>query len=212
MGVNIKKVEVLNQSLSKVGLIDDNFRLKKRNLRSLELGNLYINNLVFPFFDKYNIKHHIDVDKFLKEIGFKDAIRIDLNGNNRALKLNLAKDITKDIGKFDLIWDCGTSEHVKNQYYCAKNIYRFCKVGGLILHCLPPYKTWGNHGIWRYSIKFFYNLAKECGYKILINEIKNHPNPKKQDFFHRELHVAMVKKYDGEFMSENKFKSLTGLY
>ncbi|MGE5417973.1 MAG: hypothetical protein ACM3UZ_14640 [Acidobacteriota bacterium] len=69
-------------------------------------------------------------------------------------------------GKYDLITDFGTSEHVFNVYQVYKNIHDLGHEGSLILFC-PPFQGYINHGFYNFQPCFFRDLASANNYSIL---------------------------------------------
>ena len=71
-------------------------------------------------------------------------------------------------GKFDLVIDGGTLEHVFNQYNAINNMNALVKIGGYIYHMLPC-AGWGNHSFYNYSPTFFTDIYHaKYGWKMEI--------------------------------------------
>lgn len=71
------------------------------------------------------------------------------------------------IGKFDLVIDGGTLEHVFNQNNAINIINRLVREGGYVYHMLPC-AGWVNHGFYSYSPTFFEDVyTKENGFEII---------------------------------------------
>jgi len=137
-----------------------------RNLRICELGNQYMEELDSP-----------DVRSPAKPIYSSwgaQHISIDLNGMNGALVLDLDRPIPVSmVNAFDLVTNYGTLEHVNNQFQAFKNVHDLVRIGGVMIHTLPPPNSWPNHGRYYYSEEFVTQLAKACAYKILRMETRN---------------------------------------
>ena len=58
----------------------------------------------------------------------------------------------KYIGKFNIVTNFGTSEHVKNQEQCFANIHNLCCAGGVMIHTVPMKNHWRGHGLYKYDI------------------------------------------------------------
>jgi hypothetical protein len=85
---------------------------------------------------------------------------IDLNGENSALRLDLAKDInTKE--HYDLISNFGTSEHVSDQYTCWKNIHDLLSDGGIVISELPEKGSWKGHCKYYIDYSFMKVMSKD---------------------------------------------------
>lgn len=68
-------------------------------------------------------------------------------------------------GRYDLIFNLGTSEHILNQYNFFKSVHELCAVGGVMLHILP-FSGYLHHGFFNYQPKLFFRLAEHNGYAV----------------------------------------------
>jgi len=117
------------------------------------------------------LSEHIQVAKTLFEcLGFSHT-SVDINGEDGALPLDLTKPITDAslIGKFDIVTNVGTSEHVVDQAMCFENIDRLCKDGGIIINISPYGHTWGKHGECWYGEDDFLAIAEQYKYTLLLD-------------------------------------------
>jgi hypothetical protein len=73
---------------------------------------------------------------------------------------------SKHFGLFDVVLNCGTSEHVIGQYNCFKVIHDATKVGGIMYHEVP-FSGYLDHGYFNYQPQLFIDLAKINGYEII---------------------------------------------
>jgi hypothetical protein len=103
---------------------------------------------------------------------------VDLNGLDGAIVVDLSKPSERRdwIGHFDVITNCGTTEHVAPndaQYEAFRNIHLWLRVGGIAVHALPDVNALEEYGIWRghcenyYSEDFVRMLAAANRYAIL---------------------------------------------
>jgi hypothetical protein len=69
-------------------------------------------------------------------------------------------------GYFDLVTNCGTTEHVINQLNCFEIMHDAARPGGILYHQVP---TCGyvDHGFFCYHELFFRDLAHANGYEVL---------------------------------------------
>jgi hypothetical protein len=67
---------------------------------------------------------------------------------------------------FDLVLNCGTTEHIINQYNCLKVIHDATRVGGVMYHAVPMV-GYLNHGYFTYTPVLFRDLAAANDYEIL---------------------------------------------
>lgn len=135
--------------------------------KMLELGNQSVNHAKRP--EKTG-------KAYFTNNGF-DHISVDLNGLDGAIKKDLReiKDFREYIDCFDIVTNCGVTEHVEpiyNQHTVFRIIHDSLKVGGIAFHILPDSdemanKRWDQHcRIW-YNEKFFRSLAGLNHYEIL---------------------------------------------
>ena len=110
---------------------------------------------------------------------------IDFNGKDGALPLDLSQPIDRPewIGYFDIITNCGTTEHVEPleaQYTCFANLHRWLKPGGIAIHVVPAIEEleasgrWQNHCNVYYSKAFFQELARLNGYEVIESTVIRH--------------------------------------
>jgi hypothetical protein len=66
-------------------------------------------------------------------------------------------------GTFDLVLNCGTTEHVINQHNSFKVMH---EAGGVMFHQLPSI-GWIDHGYYTYHAVFFDDLIKANGYELV---------------------------------------------
>lgn len=104
--------------------------------------------------------------EFWTWLGFSYA-SIDIDGSPGSIPLDLNYDEvpTEFSGKYDVVTNFGTTEHVANQLQSFKIVHDLATPGALMLHVLP---TSGglNHGLVSYNPKFFWMLGRSNGYKI----------------------------------------------
>lgn len=102
-------------------------------------------------------------------------VSIDLNGRDGAIVHDLGTLIPADSpilaqGQFDMVTNCGTSEHVvEGQVNVFHNAHNLCKRGGVMAHGIPYEDSppCFGHGSWKYSIEWFQKLAADNQYEIL---------------------------------------------
>jgi hypothetical protein len=93
------------------------------------------------------------------------SIDIDGSPGSIPLDLNYEEVPAEFIGKYDVVTNFGTTEHVANQLQSFKIVHDLATPGGLMLHLLPA--SGGlNHGLVSYNPKFFWMLGRSNGYKI----------------------------------------------
>lgn len=100
-------------------------------------------------------------------LGFGYAA-IDIDGSPGSIPLDLNYDpVPQDhVGRYHLVTNYGTTEHVANQLNAFKVIHDLTAQGGVMIHTLPA-QGMPNHGLINYNPKFFWMLARSNGYKWL---------------------------------------------
>jgi hypothetical protein len=80
--------------------------------------------------------------------------------------LNKSDVLPQHRGYFDLVINCGTTEHVLNQINSFRVIHDATRVGGIIYHALPML-GYMDHGYFNYNPRLFLDLARANEYSIL---------------------------------------------
>jgi len=93
-------------------------------------------------------------------------VSIDWNGEDGALNLDLRLPIWDKVGKFDMVTNIGTTEHVERQAGVWENIHMCCKVGGVVVSITPRPGDWWWHGEWYPTELFFKVFAELNSYRI----------------------------------------------
>jgi hypothetical protein len=100
-------------------------------------------------------------------LGFQyAAIDIDSSPDSIPLDLNFDAVPAEEKGKYALVTNFGTTEHVPNQLNAFKIIHDVTALNGLMIHEVPAQGMF-NHGIVNYNFKFFWQLARSNGYKFI---------------------------------------------
>jgi hypothetical protein len=96
-----------------------------------------------------------------------DYASIDIDGSPGSIPLDLNCDEVppRFAGRYALVTNFGTTEHVANQLQSFKIIHDLAAEGALMLHVLPVGGML-NHGLVSYNPKFFWLLGRSNGYKI----------------------------------------------
>jgi hypothetical protein len=68
-------------------------------------------------------------------------------------------------GRFDLVTNFGTTEHVINQLRCFRTMHELARVGGILYHDLP-HGGFPDHGYFHYTPRFFEDLARANDYAV----------------------------------------------
>lgn len=102
--------------------------------------------------------------EFWQWLGF-DYAAIDIDGSPESIPLDLNFDSVPHelCGRFALVTNFGTTEHIANQLNAFKGIHDLTALGGIMVHELPA-QGYFNHGFFNYNPKFFWMLARSNGY------------------------------------------------
>jgi hypothetical protein len=97
-----------------------------------------------------------------------EYVSYDIFDGNLTTILDLNHDYVpmSDRATFDLVLNCGTTEHIVNQYNCLKIIHDATKVGGVMYHAVPM-TGYLNHGYFTYTPVLFCDLARANEYQIV---------------------------------------------
>jgi SAM-dependent methyltransferase len=95
-----------------------------------------------------------------------DAIDIADGYKTTILDLNRDNAPPHFINKYDVIINCGTTEHLLNQYNAFKVIHDSTKTGGYIFHSVPCV-GYSNHGYVTYTTRCFFDLAGYNNYEVV---------------------------------------------
>lgn len=101
--------------------------------------------------------------------GFVRYVAIDATSQHGSLPYDLNHDLAAVCGfteKFDLVTNLGTGEHVFDQRALFANMHALCRVGGLMIQCLPA-QGLVNHAFYNYHPKFLADLASANRYEIV---------------------------------------------
>lgn len=178
----------------------DLVQMDYKNLRICELGNQFMEELespegrgpAKPIYSSWGVQH----------------TSIDLNGLNGALVLDLDRPVPPNmVNRFDLVTNYGTVEHVNNQFQAFKNVHDMVRIGGAMIHTLPPPNSWPNHGRYHYSEEFVTQLARACNYQIVRMEIRDCYSDSRSIMNLKLIMVGLLKT-SGTFMHADEFKKL----
>jgi len=114
--------------------------------------------------------------------GAKEYVSFDTNGQNGALAYDLTKSLPEEFhNRFDVVTNIGTTEHLGNgtlpasllfyqQWQAFYSAVQICKIGGVVLHNLPPEKQWEGHSHIHYKDGLGSILAKHFGCELKVEQ------------------------------------------
>jgi hypothetical protein len=108
---------------------------------------------------------------FWNWLGFEYA-SVDIDGSPGSIPLDLNYDSVPSaaLGKYPLVTNFGTTEHVANQLNAFKIIHDLAAPGDVMVHHLPM-QGMLNHGLVNYNPKFFWMLARSNGYRLVYMDV-----------------------------------------
>lgn len=142
-----------------------------------------------------NISDAVFARKYFENIGFEYKA-IDYFSVDGCLELDLNySDIPDEyIGKFNVVTNIGTSEHIFNQFNCFKNIHDATDVGGLMAHGVPM-NNMIDHGFFNAQPNLFLSMAVANDYEIIefgIGQSKKQMSGKR---FETYVDIEVIDKY-----------------
>jgi hypothetical protein len=104
---------------------------------------------------------------FYERLGW-DYHCIDTDGRHGAITLDLNFDPAPEEhkGRYDLVTNFGTTEHLINQLNAFRVLHDLTAPGGLMLH-ISPFVGCVEHGFFTYQPNFYYALARYNSYEVL---------------------------------------------
>ena len=111
-----------------------------------------------------------------QQMGCGRYVSIDANGLNDALPMDLNKPIRSRtlVGRFDLVTDFGTGEHVFDQKTVWFNVHNMCKPGGVVAFDRPC-QGYDGHCYYLISEELIRDLADANEYEILTLSYRDMP-------------------------------------
>jgi hypothetical protein len=112
-------------------------------------------------------RRYIHAQTLFRMLGIPQAEALDFSDYERA---SLIHDLNEPIpeswhGRYGLIVDGGTIEHVFDMRSSLTNIVRLLRMGGDVLH-VSPMSGWANHGFYQLSPCLFYDFYAANGFEI----------------------------------------------
>lgn len=144
-------------------------------LRICELGNQHIWE---PARTVTGTAHLVARDWMIAR-GVARYASLDTNGLDGSIPCDLSKPLSDHSfdGAFDIVTNMGTSEHVigtatnraemvANNVVCLANMLDLCRIGGVMVHQVPPVGTWPGHSPIHYRQGYPQALADSCGSRL----------------------------------------------
>jgi hypothetical protein len=182
-------------ALWEIELLLSHPKLAGRRLRVLDIGaqNLYhaTSGEIVSFLERHGPGYHPDdlaayadmlaagaridaaggiqgawLGEILSRVG-ADYLAYDIFEADRTAIFDLNRDAVPQEarGSFDLVLNCGTTEHVLNQFNAFRVIHDACRTGGVMYHNLPM-TGYLDHGYFCYNPRLFFELAAANRYTV----------------------------------------------
>jgi hypothetical protein len=90
----------------------------------------------------------------------------DLTEPRADYAIDLNRPLSRDIGRYDVVTNLGTTEHVFNIGQSFANIHNLLKVGGIQLHGVPSCGYIG-HGFYNVHLSAYLDMAKANNYEFV---------------------------------------------
>lgn len=143
-------------------------------------------------------KGFITYKSYFEAIGFRH-VSVDFDDRWTPLQRDLRKPQWPEFGKFDMVTDIGTGEHVEGQRGFWQNMHHLTKVGGVYVgqHPAPNSDSWWWHGMHYPTEEFYEAFAELNGWEI--ERMGRGLEPP-----HENLYVRMRKLEDRDFTMPNE--------
>ncbi|MBK5934213.1 hypothetical protein C8N32_10261 [Rhodovulum imhoffii] len=108
-------------------------------------------------------------EPFFERLGFEQVDSLDISDfEGASIIVDLSQPVPDQLhGKFDVIYDGGTCEHIFDLPTAYRNIDRMLKVGGVLIGH-SPCNNWINHGFFQICPETVYGFwEKSMGYELL---------------------------------------------
>ena len=108
-------------------------------------------------------------ERFFHALGFGTVVAMDLSDYEGAEILHDLNDpVPDDIrGRFGMIFDGGTTEHVFDVATCMSNLNALLEPSGVLASCVPA-NGWFAHGFYQFGPELVYGYWKHgCGFDVL---------------------------------------------
>jgi hypothetical protein len=187
MGVGSSDLEVILK-LRRDGILPGKFSVAEVGAQQLHDGVLRDHNLLRAYADAFGVVYRdfgqappqnrpSEIELLRQDAPFtKDFwewlgctyMAADVDTAPHIIRLDLNFDDVPDghRGKYQLVTNFGTTEHVANQNQAMKVIHDLTAVDGVMVHNLPM-QGHSNHGMFNYNPKFFWLLSRSCRYRWL---------------------------------------------
>ncbi len=124
-------------------------------------------------YEQIKDQYPIDSYQLFRMFGFQEVHAMDISDHEGAdFVFDLNLPVTEDLkGRFDVILDGGTTEHVFNVPEAMKTISHMLKKEGIVVHS-QPMAGYVDHGFYSFSPTFYHDYYTHNGFLPLIEEVE----------------------------------------
>jgi hypothetical protein len=174
-------------------------------VRALSISPKFITELRICELGDQMIRRHgkyvMPVKECLEFVG-ASYTSIDLNGKHGSVKYDLRDPLPiYSIGRFDIVTNFGTSEHIDEQLPVFENIHELCAKNGVMVHAVPCFAP--DHAIWGYTADWFNVLSKEQGYSTISVERFLRPPEMLENPKDGYIHAIFIKPHEKPFRRDS---------
>lgn len=111
-----------------------------------------------------------DVKDLLSTKGIKNISTVDLHDPRANKRFDLNRPIpSEEFGRYNLVMDLGTIEHVLDTRQCLESCLRMVRIGGLyfVVTCVNGHFK---HGLHVFNPDLFFNVLRDNGFEILFSK------------------------------------------
>ena len=121
-----------------------------------------------------HVGRHLHVREVFLAAGF-EYVSIDVNeeGGARVVDLNYWPNEAAALGKFDVVTNFGTTEHVANQASAFATVHHLLSPGGVAIHHVPMVH-YLNHALVNLTPRFVLSLATLNDYTVMQTYVQSH--------------------------------------
>lgn len=108
-------------------------------------------------------------ETFFRKIGFDQVDSMDISHfENASIVQDLGGELPEELhGRFDVVYDGGTCEHIFDLPTAYRNIHKMLKPGGVLIGH-SPCNNWINHGFYQICPEMVFGFwEKTLGYEVL---------------------------------------------
>ena len=119
----------------------------------------------------------IDDETLFSALGFEKVESLDFVADERP---SIVHDLNQQVppsfhGRWDVVYDGGTLEHVFDVATALRNIHQMVKPGGLAIHESPTH-NYVDHGFWQINPTVLFDFYSANGYELLESWVALFPS------------------------------------